>query len=212
MIVAVDGPSGSGKGTLSRSLSRHFHLFYLDTGLLYRAVALQLINQNIPFDDRDKAVQIAQSLTLDNLTEEQRLRHDHVAQGASVVAAYEDVRQALLDLQRSISQNIPDGSQGIIFDGRDIGTHVLPNANLKFYLTASVECRAKRRHQELQNRGIKSIYEDVIKNIQQRDGRDESRVASPARSAQDAIIIDTTDMSAESVFHHVALKISRALN
>jgi cytidylate kinase len=194
MIIAIDGPSGSGKGTLAASLAQKYSLALLDTGLLYRAVGWQILNSPIKDGDFEKIAAIAAGLDV-NALDEPQLRSDEVAQVASQVAAIPEVRHALQTVQRKFAQS----PQGAVLDGRDIGTVICPDADYKFYLTASNEVRAKRRFNELQSRGIACIYEDVLKELIERDQRDMSRANSPLRPAEDAFIIDTSELTAEEV-------------
>jgi len=198
MIIAIDGPSGSGKGTLARKLADHFDLAYLDTGLLYRAVAYKLIKADIDFSDEAAATQIAQTLQPTDLNSPE-LRGDHAASAASKVAVIKGVRDGLLEFERNFAQNPPNAKKGSVLDGRDIGTFVLPGADFKFFITASVEVRAQRRYKELLKRGMESIYTTVLENMQERDRRDTQRSVCPLTSAKDAYIIDTSDKNADEV-------------
>ena len=166
MIIAIDGPAASGKGTLARRLAQHFGLNYLDTGSLYRAVARRALASGADPADPDAAVAAARQVEAGDL-DDPRLRDDKVAQAASVVAAIPGVRAALLAFQRTFAQN----GRGAVLDGRDIGTVVCPNADAKIFLTASVEARAMRRFKELQARGGAAIYERVLQDMKLRDAR-----------------------------------------
>ena len=198
MILAIDGPSGSGKGTLTKALAEHYNLALLDTGLLYRAVGWQLLNSNADIDDPEAAIDVATNLDL-NVLNDPCLRSDEAAKIGSKIAVIPEVRQALNTLQRNFAYNTPKDKKGVILDGRDIGTVVCPDADYKLYLTASNEVRAMRRFKELQERGIACIYSDVLKELIERDERDMSRKDSPLRPADDAFIIDTSDLSTEEV-------------
>jgi cytidylate kinase len=200
LLIAVDGPSGAGKGTLARRLAQHYHLAYLDTGLIYRAVGAQMLAQNISLDNEQKAIEIAQKMSMEALGQS-NLRTDEVAQAASTIAVYPAVRQALLTFQQDFAASPPPGYQGAVLDGRDIGTRICPNADFKFYITADVKIRAERRCKELQERGIPSIYSDVLNDMMQRDQRDQQRTEWPLRPADDAIVIDTTHFTAEEAFN-----------
>ncbi len=208
MIIAIDGPSGSGKGTLARNLADHFNLAYLDTGLLYRAVAYKLIQDDIDFSDEVAAAHIAQSLHHSDLASPE-LRGDRAALAASKVAVIKGVRDGLLEFERNFAHNPPNGNKGAVLDGRDIGTVVLPEADFKFFITASVEIRAQRRYKELLKRGIESIYTTVLENMQERDSRDTQRSISPLTSAKDAYVIDTSDMNADEVSENAIKYIER---
>jgi len=199
MIVAVDGPSAAGKGTLARRLAETLDLAYLDTGLLYRAVAARVLARGGDPDDAGSAVQAAAALRLEDL-ESGDLRGDTVAQAASRVAAIPAVRQALLPLQRRYAQQPPDDKAGAVLDGRDIGTAVCPEAEVKLFVTASLETRAERRHKELLERGGASIYARVLAEMRERDKRDRERSSAPLRQAPDAVVIDTSALDPEQAF------------
>jgi cytidylate kinase len=193
LIVAIDGPAGSGKTTLARRLAAELGLAFLDTGLLYRAVADRLIQAGLPLDDVAAAAAAARAVDAGDL-ESPRLRHEAVSQGASKVAAIAEVRQALLAFQRSF------GGRGAVLVGRDIGTVVRPDAGRKIYVTASLEERARRRCKELQASGVATIYERVLEDLRQRDARDRSRAIAPLVPAHDAFVIDTTKQDVDAAF------------
>ncbi len=199
MIIAIDGSAASGKGTLAKSLARQLGYDYLDTGALYRAVGLSLIKAGVSPDNivENQAIDIAKSLDLD-LTNSPLIRDDRVADMASRVAAITPVRAALLDLQRRFAAT-PQSGRGAILDGRDIGTVVLPSADLKLFIDAAIETRAKRRTKELHNAGQSAMFRDVLADMQARDKRDRTRSVAPLRAADDAITIDTTTMDAAAV-------------
>jgi cytidylate kinase len=201
LIVAVDGPSAAGKGTLARGIARHFGLAYLDTGLLYRAVAARLRAAGQGPGDVRAATAAAWAVALADL-EDPTLRDDSIAQAASKVAAMPEVRQALLGVQRGYAGSPPtatDGRvRGAVLDGRDIGTVVCPNATAKLFVTASLEARACRRHRELLARNGQSIYARVLQDMKERDVRDSTRAVAPLTAASDAMVLDTTAMSAEA--------------
>lgn len=194
MVIAIDGPAGSGKGTLGRRLAAHLGRPHLDTGLLYRAVARVLLDRGELLSDPDKAAAAAASLDPARLSDE-RLRGRDMGDAASVVSAYQPVRDALLAYQRRFAAQ--DG--GAVLDGRDIGTVVCPKADLKLYVTASAAERARRRHQELVRAGERADYDAVLAAILARDERDANRGTAPLRVAPDAIVLDTTDLDAEAV-------------
>ncbi len=200
MIIAIDGTSGSGKGTLAQRIADRLSLAYLDTGLLYRAVAWRLLQTNADLADIAAVNKAAQSLTATELSNPQ-LRDDKVAVVASKIAGLKSVREALLDFQRQFAACPPKDKQGVILDGRDIGTEVLPHAEIKLYLTASLEVRAQRRYKELQNLGIKRIYSAVLQDMQTRDQRDAQRMLSPTRPAADALVLDTSEMGIDDVLN-----------
>jgi len=199
MIITVDGPSGSGKGTLSRKLAAYYNLAFLDTGLLYRAVAEQALKAGFAPEDVDDIVYIAENLH-DVALDKEKLRADHVAVMASKIAVIPEVRQALLNFQRDFSRNPPEDKNGVVLDGRDTGTVICPDADFKLYLTSAIEVRADRRQKELQNLGIKSIYSEVLDDMLARDKRDSEREISPLRPAIDAHIIDTSEKTSDEVF------------
>jgi len=204
IIFAIDGPAAAGKGTLAKRLEAHFKLSKLDTGLLYRATGFKVVSAGGDPEDADVAEAAARALDpaeLDNPD----LRTDEAAQAASKVSAVPGVRAALLDFQRNFAQNPPalsDGSpaKGAILDGRDIGTTVCPDADVKLFVTASTEIRAKRRFKELQDRGLGAIYARVLDDMKERDARDTSRSASPLVAATDALVLDTSDMDADQAY------------
>ncbi|MGO4706071.1 (d)CMP kinase [Microvirga sp. 2MCAF38] len=201
MIIAIDGPAASGKGTLGKRLSDHFGLGHLDTGLLYRAVARALIDQGTPLTDRDAATLAAIRLDAAHL-DESRLRGAEMGEAASVISAYQPVRDALLAFQRQFAAQ----AKGAVLDGRDIGTVVCPHADVKLFITASPEERARRRHNELLKRGENTEFETILADIRRRDERDIGRATAPLRPAEDAITLDTTRFDANASFE-AALKL-----
>jgi CMP/dCMP kinase len=195
MIIAIDGPAASGKGTLGRRLAEHYGLAHLDTGLLYRAVAQRMLALDIALDDGEAAA--AQALGLDvEALDGERLRGAAMGEAASVVAAHAGVRQALLELQRSFAAR-PGGA---VLDGRDIGTVICPDADVKVFVTAAAEERARRRHGELMGRGEEVDYEAVLSDIHARDKRDANRSVAPLKPADDARLLDTTKMGIDAAF------------
>ncbi len=199
MIIAVDGPAASGKGTLARRLAQHLGLAHLDTGRLYRAVGLAVIRAGRDPSDTGAAEAAARALDPDML-DDPTLAGDEAAQAASKVAAIPAVRAVLLQFQREFAESPPDGAAGAVLDGRDIGTVVCPDADFKFFVTASAPTRAERRHKELLNRGETSIYARVLQDLRERDARDSARNVAPLKPAEDAIVLDTTDMDADAAF------------
>lgn len=203
MIIAIDGPAAAGKGTLARRLADHFGLAILDTGLLYRAVGMNLVRAGGNPDDPGAAAEAAKKLTPEDLNAGD-LRSDAAADAASRVSAVPEVRQALLDFQRAFAENPPDiasgSAKGAILDGRDIGTVVCPDADAKLFVTASVEVRAKRRYLELLERGLDAIHGRVLADMKERDARDSSRAVSPLEPAKDALQLDTSEMDADQAF------------
>jgi cytidylate kinase len=195
LLIAIDGPAASGKGTLARRLAEHFGLPHLDTGLLYRATARALLDQGAKLDDVEKAVSSARGLALVDFDED-RLRGREMGEAASVVAAIPQVRAALIDVQRAFSAR----KTGAVLDGRDIGTVIAPEADVKIFVTASPEARAQRRALELHGRGEKVDYTAILEDIRKRDRRDSERALAPLKPAPDARILDTTDLNVEAAF------------
>jgi CMP/dCMP kinase len=195
MIIAIDGPAASGKGTLGKRLAEHFGFAHLDTGLLYRAVARVLLDRDIPLEDGEAAAQVAQTLDVSHL-DDSRLRGAPMGEAASVVSAYQPVRDALLAFQRQFGAQEP----GAVLDGRDIGTVVCPDAEVKLFITAAPEERARRRHLELLNRGEQAEYEVILADIRRRDERDMNRSTAPLKAAADALTLDTTHLDADAAF------------
>ena len=195
MIIAIDGPAASGKGTLGRRLSAHFGLRHLDTGLLYRATGLAVLLAGGNPANIEAAEAAARALQPDDL-DVPDLRADKAAQAASKVAAIPGVRAALLDFQRDFARRPP----GAVLDGRDIGTVVCPDADAKFFVTASLEVRASRRFKELRERGHDAIYAAVLQDMTQRDARDSGRAVAPLKPAGDALFLDSSDMTADEAF------------
>jgi cytidylate kinase len=187
-VIAVDGPAASGKGTIARALAKHFGLPHMDTGALYRAVALNLWRWGGDAANEFEALRAASELNLD--PDDPELRSEPVSKIASVVSAYSSVRAALLKRQRDFA-----GQQGgAVLDGRDIGTVIAPGAEVKLFVTASPEVRAERRLKELESRGMHARYEDVLADIRARDERDSRRDVAPLKPAADAILLDTSGL------------------
>ena len=195
MIIAIDGPAASGKGTLARRLAQHYGLPHLDTGLLYRATAAALFDQGRDLGDVNAAVAASRGLALTDF-DEARLRSREMGEAASVVAALPAVREALIQAQRNFAQR-PGGA---VLDGRDIGTVICPDADVKIFVTASPEARAQRRALELASRGEKIDYGAILADIAKRDARDSGRAAAPLRAAPDAALLDTTRLGVEAAF------------
>ena len=203
IVVAIDGPAAAGKGTLARRLAAELGLPYLDTGLLYRAVGRRVLDaRGDPFDPT-QAEAAARALLPGDLGRSD-LREPEADLAAAAVAAFPGVRQALLDFQRNFA-----AERGAVLDGRDIGTVVFPDAPAKLFLTASLAARALRRHAELKGRGIKESLASVEADMAARDAADAARVAAPLRQAEDAVRLDTTDLSPDAAFAR-ALEIVRA--
>ncbi|MBV1704206.1 MAG: (d)CMP kinase [Hyphomicrobiales bacterium] len=192
MIVAIDGPAASGKGTISRRLAAALGVAHLDTGLLYRAVAAALVAAGAPLDNEAVAAAAARALDLDTL-DPLKLRTREIGEAASVVAAHPAVREALAEAQRAFARR-PGGA---VLDGRDIGTVICPDADAKIYVVASPEVRAARRAKELAEADAAASFEDVLADIRRRDERDSLRTAAPLRQAPDAVLLDTSDLDVE---------------
>lgn len=195
MIVAIDGPAASGKGTLAKRIAAHFGLAHLDTGLLYRAVARDVRNRGEPLDDEAAATRAAVNLDPATL-DDPGLRDTGLGEAASVVARIPQVREAILAYQRTFAR-CPEGA---VLDGRDIGTVVCPDADVKLFVTASAEVRAERRHREKAARGEDVSFEAVLDDIRRRDQRDTDREVSPMRPAPDAFLLDTSNLDIETAF------------
>jgi cytidylate kinase len=195
MIIAIDGPAASGKGTLAQRIAGHFGYVWLDTGLLYRAVARDALAVGTDLEDTAACTRVAAALDAVTLGDP-ALRTTQIGEAASVVAKHPGVRAALLDFQRAFAQTSP----GAVLDGRDIGTVICPDADVKIFVTADVEVRARRRFEEYVRRGENVTYEDVLDVIRQRDARDAGRAAAPLLQAPDAVLLDTTAMNIEMAF------------
>ncbi|MEM6849452.1 MAG: (d)CMP kinase [Pseudomonadota bacterium] len=191
MIIAVDGPAASGKGTISKRLAKHYGLRHLDTGRTYRAVAKAMMEAGTPFDDVAGAIKVARELDFGSLSDPSLVAPEY-GEGASRIAVLADLRVVLVARQKAFAQNADPGA---VLDGRDIGTVVCPEAALKLYVTASVEERARRRSLEVYGVETGERYDALLSSLRVRDERDASRAASPLRPAEDAHIIDTTRMT-----------------
>lgn len=208
-VITIDGPSGSGKGTLSQMLARHLGYHLLDSGALYRLVALAAIKKGIDLSSELAVTQVAAALDvkfnletdksaqilLEGVEVTDAIRAESVSMGASQIAAYPDVRAALLERQRAFAI-----APGLVADGRDMGTTVFPNAQTKLFLTASAEARAERRYKQLIAKGVTVNMAELINDIRARDERDSNRTISPLKPAKSAIIIDSTSMTIDEVF------------
>ena len=210
MIITIDGPAAAGKGTLSSKLAQKYKLAYFDTGMIYRAVGLDLLLNNINPEDDEQALKSAQNMTFSKMIELSKhvdFRSNAGGQAASKVASKTPVRQALLKMQQdfALTPRFADGSKadGVVYDGRDTGTVVCPNADIKIFITASPEVRAMRRHKEFIEKGLDSDYNEVLAQTKERDLRDSTRATAPLKPADDAIIIDTSDLAIEEVFNKV---------
>ena len=198
LIIAIDGPAASGKGTLAKRIAAHFGLAWLDTGLLYRAVARDVLANGGDLEDVAAAEAAARSVLAMSLSDPS-LRGPKAGDAASIVAKFPEVRAALLDYQRAFAAQ----DDGAVLDGRDIGTIVCPDAHVKIFVTASDEARARRRYLEHQARGEDVAYEDLLVDIRQRDARDRDRAAAPMVAAHDALRLDTTELDPDQAFDAV---------
>jgi len=205
--IAIDGPAGAGKSTIAKRIAKHLNFIYVDTGAMYRALALYFIRNNISPDEKEKIKNACNNadITIEYLNGEQQvilngenvshlIRTEEVGNMASAASVYPSVRLKLVELQRNLAKKA-----NVVMDGRDIGTYVLPNADLKIYLTAGSSERARRRYLELKERGIAADISEIEKDIIERDKRDMNRDFAPLRQAEDAILIDSSDMTIEEV-------------
>ena len=207
MIIAIDGPAASGKGTLARKLATHFNLPHLDTGLTFRAVAHALLGAGAPLDDEEQAAAAARALDLGAL--DRSVLADHaIGEAASKVAVMPTVRTALLEAQRAFA----DQPGGAILDGRDIGTVVCPAADVKLFVTASAQVRAQRRTDEILQRGETADYQQILADVQKRDDRDRNRAVAPLIPAEDAHLLDTSKLDIESAFQQAVDIVGKSLS
>ncbi|MGI8544813.1 MAG: (d)CMP kinase [Aridibacter sp.] len=219
MIIAIDGPSGAGKSTLGKKLAKTLNLLYLDTGAMYRAVGLAVLRTEIDVADKEKIIEIAQNaeielvgepdnlqVLLDGKDVSKEIRTNDVSQIASIVSGISEVRKNLVEHQRKLGETSVNGA---VLDGRDIGTVVFPNADIKFFLTAKPEARARRRFEEDLERGRAVSFEQTLDEINERDKRDVSREDSPLRIAEDAFVIDTSEMNETEVYEKMLEEIKK---
>lgn len=219
MTIAIDGPAGAGKSTIARIVSKSLNIIYLDTGAMYRAVAYKMLNSKIDLKDNRAILDALDSTNIEIVYNEdvQRvildghditplIRTSEISIAASKVAVIPEVRKKLVEIQRRIAKTKP-----LVMDGRDIGSYVLPDASIKFYLTASLDERAKRRWKEMSIKGIEQDIQSIRRDIQERDAKDQSRSFAPLKQVKDAILIDTTDKSIEEVSEEILGHIDRYL-
>jgi CMP/dCMP kinase len=195
LIIAVDGPAASGKGTLARKLADHLGLAYLDTGAIYRSIALKVLNEGGDPHSEADATRAAKSYS-PQMYPDELIRTQAVSKAASIVAAHPKVRAEVIGIQRKVAETTP----GAVLDGRDIGTIVCPKADIKFFVTASPQERAKRRLKEIEVRGEKADYGAILDEITKRDERDRTRAIAPLKPAPDAYLLDTTSLDIEATF------------
>ncbi|APO72987.1 cytidylate kinase [Rhizobium etli 8C-3] len=205
-IIAIDGPAAAGKGTLSRQIADEYGFHHLDTGLTYRAAAKALLDAGLPLDNEQVAEKIAREVELGGLERDILSRHE-IGEAASRIAVMPAVRRALVDAQRRFSQKAP----GTVLDGRDIGTVVCPDAPVKLYVTASPEVRARRRYQEIIGKGATADFDAIFEDVKRRDERDMGRADSPLKPAEEAHLLDTSEMSIEAAFQAAKSIIDAAL-
>lgn len=205
--VAIDGPAGAGKSTIAKLVAKEKGYIYVDTGAMYRGLAIHFLDKGIQLQETEKVIEACkdaevtiayedavQHVYLNGKDISSRLRNEEVGNMASVTSAIPEVRKKLLELQQNLAK-----TQNVIMDGRDIGTCVLPHADVKVYLTASVETRAKRRYQELQEKGEDCNLEEIAHDIEERDHRDMTREIAPLKQAEDAVLVDSSDMTIAEV-------------
>ncbi len=210
-IVGIDGPAGSGKGTVTKKVANELGLINIDTGITYRCVALEVLNQNVSLEDTDKIIEIARNIKIDidntpngdivylngkDVTKD--IRSKEVTKIVSPVSSIKEVRYSMVDMQRKLAEG-----KDIIMEGRDICTYVFPNADVKIYLDASIEERAKRRYKENQEKNIDMTYEEVYENIKKRDENDKAKEIGALKIASDSIVVDTTSLSIDEVVEKI---------
>lgn len=213
MIIAIDGPSGAGKSTLGKMLAKSLNLLYLDTGAMYRAVGLAILSDGASFRDRRRVAEIARNSEIELVGEPENLqifldgrdvsaeiRTNEVGQAASIVSTVSEVRRILVEHQRTLGEN---SAIGAVLDGRDIGTVVFPKADVKFFLTAKPEARARRRYEEDLEKNRAVSYEQTLNEIKERDERDTAREDSPLQIAEDAVVIDTSELNLTEVYEQM---------
>jgi cytidylate kinase len=199
LIIAIDGPAAAGKGTLARKLAHHFDFAYLDTGSLYRAVGLSVLRAGAEPSDQGEAIRASKALDV-HLLVDPDLRAEATAAAASCVATMPKVRDNLLEFQQKFAMSPPDGKKGAVLDGRDIGTVVCPDADVKLFVSASADVRARRRYDELKARGESVEFAQILLDVEARDAQDRDRKDAPLRPAEDALLLDTTELDIDAVF------------
>ena len=214
LIVAIDGPAGSGKSTIAKLLAKKYNLTYIDTGAMYRMITLYLLENNIDISDLKEVERVLNTVNLDmqgdkfyldNVDVSTKIREKRINENVSKVASIKIVRSNLVDLQRKISNN-----KDVILDGRDVGTVIFPNAQVKIFLIASPEERARRRYNEFLEKKTEITYDEVLKSIKERDHIDSTRDESPFVKADDAIELDSTNLTIEDVINFISKEIEKA--
>ena len=213
LIVAIDGPAGSGKSTIAKLLAKKYDLTYIDTGAMYRMITLYLLENNIDINDLKEVERVLNTVNLDmqgdkfylnNVDVSTKIREKRINNNVSKVASIKIVRSNLVDLQRKISNN-----KDVILDGRDVGTVIFPNAQVKIFLIASPEERARRRYNEFLEKKVEITYDEVLKSLKERDYIDSTRNESPLKKADEAIELDTTNLTIEDVINFISKKIEK---
>ncbi len=216
IIVAIDGPAGSGKSTIAKIIAKKFNFTYIDTGAMYRMITLYLLENNIDFDDLKEIEKVLNTVNLDmqgdkfylnNVDVTTKIREKRINENVSKVASIKIVRSNLVDLQRKVSNN-----KNVILDGRDVGTVIFPNAQVKIFLIASPEERARRRYNEFLEKKTEITYDEVLKSLKERDYIDSTRKESPLKKADDAIELDTTNLTIEDVINFISKEIEKNIN
>lgn len=212
MKIAIDGPAGSGKSTVSKILAKKLNIEYLDTGAMYRTCTLHLLKNNINLDSLKEIKKSLDKMDfeirnnnfyLENKNINKEIRKSKINENVSKVASYKFIRKKMVELQKQIAKR-----KDVIMDGRDIGTHVLPNADYKFYLDASVEQRAKRRFNEMKENGKKVKFKEILESIKKRDKKDMNRKHAPLTKAKDATVIDTTNLNINQVIEKIMMEVN----
>ena len=213
LIVAIDGPAGSGKSTIAKLVAKKFNFTYIDTGAMYRMITLYLLENKISFDNLDKIQKILNEINLDmkedkfflnNVDVSLKIREEIINENVSKVASIKAVRENLVKLQRKIASD-----KNVILDGRDIGTVVFPNAQVKIFLVASAEERARRRYNEFMEKKVEITYDEVLKSLKERDHLDSTRKESPLVKAFDALELDTTNLKIDEVVYFISNEIEK---
>ncbi|MTI48147.1 MAG: (d)CMP kinase [Firmicutes bacterium] len=213
LAIAIDGPAGAGKSTISKLVANRINLNYIDTGAMYRAITYKVINNGIEFDDKVEIIKLLNSTSidfnhnhiyLDGKNVDKEIRENKISKNVSYIAKIKEVREKMVEIQRKIASN-----KSVIMDGRDIGTHVLPKADFKFYINASVEERGRRRYEELKEKNFDTTLKKIIEEIKNRDRIDSTREISPLRKSEDAFEIDTTNLTIDQVVDKIIKTIEK---